>query len=160
MFGCLTCCWLGFHPAPSSVCVCVCVCVCLFVCVPGVVKVGVRWPLSDGLFSPKWRHKGGGGSDGEKVYVCVCVCVCAPCRKEGKEFRVPRDELLLCHVIMYSSFTSLHSPPSPIPRPLSFLRASHSAAAPSWAAGGGNLWSVPPLWLYTQRAEGWRAAAQ
>lgn len=54
--------------------------------------------------------------------LCVCVpCACFPVRKERKGFLgLPRDELLLWHVIMYSSFTSLSLAPSQI-SPLFFF---------------------------------------
>lgn len=105
----------------------------VLLCVSGVVNVGVHWPLSDGLFSSKWRHKGGeagmGGWPG-----------CVPCRKkEGGSLSTSRwASALPCNYVLL-----LHLPPlssSPIPNLFFFFfLTSHSAAAPSWAAGGGNL---------------------
>lgn len=85
--------------------------------------------MSDGLFSPKSRHVAGGGGDRKEVWE----------KGEGGDLGVPGDELLLCHVIIYSSFTSLLSPPRLQCHVSSLLLSSHPAAAPSWAAGGGNL---------------------
>lgn len=101
---------------------------------------GVHWPLSDGLFPPKWRHKGSGVGNGVGLCVYVYVCVCA-LKKRGRgflecvemSFALPSNYVLLFHLPLLSS--------SPIPHPFSsfFSLSSHSAAAPSWATGGSNL---------------------
>lgn len=118
-----------FSPVPwfswCSFCL-VCVCASQLLCV-------VDWPLSDGLFSLKWRHKEGG--------VCECMCVCAHLlekKKRGSWSKLRWGATLPCN---YAPL--LHLPPlnsSPILRLLPhILLNSHSAAAPSRAAGGGNL---------------------
>lgn len=79
---------------------------------------GVHWPLSDGLFPPKWRHKGSGVGNGVGLCVYVYVCVCA-LKKRGRgflecvemSFALPSNYVLLFHLPLLSS--------SPIPHPFS-----------------------------------------